>query len=199
MKRFVPSAGKLYIFAVPFVAIIMVNSWIFSDWKSDDNRPKVSTDKDNPSGEIIFEEDFSKHRRGTKKTANWEVISVDHNPNYTSNYEYIFEVNSKRFLAKCLMGERTLQFDPVDISNHGEVVVAVDIHSRGLLNQQDFIELVVTIDEQTYRDKIRGDVKYETLKIKCPAGAQLDMQLNFRNNGYYESYGIDNVKIYPAS
>ena len=187
MKKFTPPANTLRLIALPFLAVFVVNSWFFSSKMSDDNRPGRVLDNSN----IIYEENFRKLKRGTTETSNWKVVG-DERPKH---YEYVFEVNARRFQAKCLMKERSLDFEPIDISGFAEVSTVVNVHSKGFLNDKDYIELVTMIDGQEYRTKLQGDCDDEQLKIVAKSGQSLDIQLNFKNDGYYESYGVDLVQV----
>ena len=93
------------------------------------------------------------------------------------------------------MQERSIDFEPIDVSGYDEITTVVDVHSRGFLNEEDFIELMLRINDQEYRTKLRGDFDDEQLKITVLSGQSLDIQLNFKNDGYYESYGVDRVQV----
>ena len=54
---------------------------------------------------------------------------------------------------------------------------------------------MLRINDQEYRTKLRGDCDDEQLKVTVLSGQSLDIQLNFKNDGYYESYGVDRVQV----
>ena len=156
-----------------------------------------------PSDDVIpWLENFTGLPDGTTSESE---TSSDWSLNGTTNGggNYLFEVSSEQLEARHLTEEVSFQSAAIDISSATAVEISLDLTQGGGMEGDDYVKLYYKVDggSEVLADEVSDDLSSSPyqLSVSNIAGSTLEVIIKMNNNGWGESWIVDNISVQSTS
>ncbi|MFW6369688.1 MAG: Ig-like domain-containing protein [Bacteroidota bacterium] len=156
-----------------------------------------------PSDDVIpWLENFTGLPDGTTSESE---TSSDWSLNGTTNGggNYLFEVSSEKLEARHLTEEVSFQSAAIDISSATAVEISIDLTQGGGMEGDDYVKLYYKVDggSEVLADEVSDDLSSSPyqLSVSNIAGSTLEVIIKMNNDGWGESWIVDNISVQSTS
>ncbi len=156
-----------------------------------------------PSDDVIpWLENFTGLPDGTTSESE---TSSDWSLNGTTNGggNYLFEVSSEKLEARHLTEEVSFQSAAIDISSATAVEISLDLTQGGGMEGDDYVKLYYKVDggSEVLADEVSDDLSSSPyqLSVSNIAGSTLEVIIKMNNDGWGESWIVDNISVQSTS